>query len=234
MNPAQILQLYMIQSDNVRHLWQVKCCAIQDINRSLRKNDLFQVSFRTKILSILYSAWSEAQFLQIAYTPDGFDFAEIVAIKAEKDGKGIAAGWKYMLELAMTKVGDVNRNKDINTRLARLLNMVSEYIEEPSIIRNKLAHGQWKNALNRDNTSKNIDLSAKIANLDPVIIEKKFEIHRFLGYIVRDLVQSPKAGFHNHYWTNMVNLEEYLNRTINWNSQTKALKLQAKRKRPET
>ncbi len=228
MTDYDILNLYMLQSANVRELWNVRKGLIKDINYYIRKSVNSQIHNKTKLLSLIYSAWSEAQFVQILYTPKGFMVFEIDKIKAHKGNQGIAAGWKYMLSEAMNKVGNTSNNKDLGSRLTALIELVDEYIEEPSILRNKIAHGQWINALNRDNTAKNEQLTNQLCSLDPVEIEKRFEIHRYLGYIVRDLVQSPTAGFHRHYWTNIVNLENYIKRTKAWCFESKRNRLLSK------
>jgi hypothetical protein len=228
MNDQEILDVYMAQSENVRYLNKVIEGAQRDINFYLRKSNDFQVKVKTKMLSLLYSAWSEAQFTQITFTEKGFMYSEICSIKAHKERYGIAEGWKYMINKALEKVGDIDANKDLDRRLVTLLSLVNDYIEEPSILRNKIAHGQWVNALNRDNTAVNNDWSKLLDDLDPVEIGKRVEIHRFMGFIVRDLVQSPKAGFHKHYWTNIVNLENFMKETHNWSLQSKHLALSKK------
>ncbi|OQX01612.1 MAG: hypothetical protein BWK80_59580, partial [Desulfobacteraceae bacterium IS3] len=228
MTDPEILNLYMLQSDNVRALWRVKTVLIKDINYQLRKSDDFQVGIKTKLLSLVYSAWSEAQFLQIVYTPKGFMYSEIVKIKEHKERHGISVAWRFLLEEAMKKVGDTSLNKDLKKRLQTLIQLIDKFIEEPSILRNKIAHGQWVHALNRENTAKNQDITNQLSSLDPVEIERRFEIHRYLGFIVRDLIQSPKAGFHRHYWTNIVNLEMYTQKTANWSATTRKIKLSVK------
>lgn len=225
MNDQEILDIYMLQSQNVRYLKKVIGVIQKDINFYLRKSDDFQVKSKSKIFSLVYSAWSEAQFIQIMYTPNGFLYSEILKIKEHKERNGIASGWKYMISIAIDKVADIKINADIKNRLKTLLDLVSLYIEDPSILRNKIAHGQWLNALNRENTAKNNVLSIQLDQLDPIQLGKRVEVHQYLGYIVRDLVQSPKAGFHNYYWTNIVNLEEFIKKTANWSleSRKKAL-----------
>jgi len=228
MNDQEILAVYMAQSENVRYLSKVIDGTQRDINFYLRKSNDFQVKVKTKILSLLYSAWSESQFTQITFTEKGFMYSEICSIKAYKERYGITEGWKYMIKKALEKVGDPNTNRDLGRRLETLLSLVKDYIEEPSILRNKIAHGQWVNALNRDNTAVYDVLSKSLDELDPVEIGKRVEIHRFMGFIVRDLVQSPKAGFHKHYWTNIVNLENYLKETESWSLESKKLALSKK------
>lgn len=216
MNDREIFDLYVAQSANVRHLKQVIDQTRNEINLYLRKSNTFQVMAKTKILSLLYSAWSEAQFVQIAFTEHGFAYSEIRKILAIRSDRGIAEGWRFLINSALSRVGDVNTNRDLRGRLKKLLSLVKDYIEEPSVLRNKIAHGQWVHAINSKTTAVNPDVTLLLKNLDFVEIEKRIEIHKYLGFIVRDLVQSPKAGFHRHYWTNIVFLEQYLKKTLNW------------------
>ncbi len=228
MTNEEILELYKLQSCNVRKLNQVKDSLIKDINFYLRKSDDFQVEVKTKLLAILYVAWSEAQFIQIVYTPSAFSPSEIKNIKKIKDNKGISEGWKKMVDLALQKVGEWSKNSESQNRKKKLFEIIENYIKSPSVLRNKIAHGQWFHALNTDNTAENIDLTKKLAELDYVKLAKQFEVHKYLGLIIRDLVQSPKKGFHQNYWVHMTTLEEYLDKTRNWNIESKKYKLSLK------
>jgi len=228
MTNEEILELYKLQSCNVRKLNQVKNSLIRDINFYLRKSDDFQVEVKTKLLAILYVAWSEAQFIQIVYTPSAFYPSEIDEIKKIKKNNGLAEGWKKMVELALKKVGKWEKNSDLPNKSKRLGEIIENYINSPSVLRNKVAHGQWVHALNTDNTAENIDLTKKLAELDYVELIKRFEVHKSLGLIIRDLVQSPKKGFHQNYWVHITALEEYLDKTRNWNIESKKSKLSRK------
>lgn len=229
MTNEEILELYKLQSCNVRKLNQVKDSLIKDINFYLIKPDDFQVEVKTKLLAILYVAWSEAQFIQIVYTPSAFSPSEIDEIKKIKKNNGLAEGWKKMVELALKKVGKWSKNSDLQNRRKRLGEIIENYIGSPSVLRNKVAHGQWFHALNTDNTAENIDLTKKLAELDSVELAKYFEVHKYLGLIIRDLVQSPKKGFHQNYWVHMTALEEYVDKTRNWNIESKKSKLSKKK-----
>lgn len=134
-----------------------------------------------------------------------------------------------MVELALKKVGKWSKNSDLQNRRKRLGEIIENYINSPSVLRNKVAHGQWFHALNTDNTAENIDLTRKLAELDSVELGKQFEVHKYLGLIIRDLVQSPKKGFHHNYWVRMTTLEEYLDKTRNWNIESKKSKLSKKK-----
>ena len=225
MTNEEIFELYKLQSRNVRKLNQVKKSLVKDINLYLKKTDDFQVEIKTKLLAVLYCAWSEAQFIQIVYTPSAFSQSEIDYIKRIKDRSGIADGWKQMVELALQKVGDWQNSSDLQNRRKKLFDIIENYIKVPSLLRNKIAHGQWFHALNRDNTAENQALTNDLANLDSVKLIKLFEVHKYLGLVIRDLVQSPKRGFHQNYWVHMTALEEYVDKTKNWDSTTKKSKL---------
>lgn len=184
-----------------------------DINHYLIKNDSFQVNIKTKLLSLLYSALSEAQFTQILHTPFGFLHSEILKIQNQRS---LVESWFLMLDIALKKVGDWKTNKDLETRRTTLKKIIGEYIEKPQELRNKIAHGQWIHALNSNNTKENPDTTSRIGDLNVVKITIWFEVHQYLCFIIRDLIQSPQKGFHNNYWTNLTNLEEFLKKSQSW------------------
>jgi hypothetical protein len=220
MNDSEILAIYMAQSENVRHLKQVINASRKDINLDIRKGNDFQVKAKTKIMALLYSAWSEAQFLQIAYTENGFSSTEIKTLIQAK-GESITTGWNKMIKLAFQKVGDPNLDLVLKSRLDKLLKLIKAQIEKPSILRNKIAHGQWVNALNGSLNKINVDLTTQLGELDSVQIWRQIEMHQHLGNIVRDLVQSPSHGFGRDYLQHITNLESYAALTQNWSLQDK-------------
>jgi len=229
MTEQDIYDLYVLQSKNVRRLKQVQGNLIKDINFYLKKSNEFQVEIKTKLLALLYCTLSEAQFIQIVHTPDGFSSDEIDKIKSAKNTK-LEDGWKLMIDLAMDKVGNWKSNNDLAGRRDYILKIIDEFIIKPSVLRNKIAHGQWKFALNRENTKQNEEMTIQLDNLDVVQISKWFEIHQFMALIIRDLIQSPKKGFHNNYWVNLTELEQYVEMSKHWTIETKKVQLMRKNK----
>jgi hypothetical protein len=227
MTDQEIFDLYVLQSKNVRRLKRVQTNLVKDINFYLRKNDNFQVEIKTKLLALLFSTLSEAEFIQVVHTPNGFLSSEIEKIKFAKNSK-LEDGWKLMIDLAFDKVGDWKNKSDLLTRRNSLRKTIEDFIITPSILRNKIAHGQWEFALNRDNTKENEELTNQLKDLDVVEITKWFEIHQYLGRIIRDLIQSPKKGFHNNYWVNLTDLEKYLIKAKTWTLETKKERLKMK------
>ena len=227
MTRDEIFDLYLLQSKNVRELKKVQTNLNKNINFYIKKNDKFQVGLKTKLLALLYSTLSESEFIQFIHTPDGFTANEISEIKSAKN-RSLEEGWKKMIDTAMSKVGDWSNNTDLQIRRNSIIAIVKEYIIGPSILRNKIAHGQWLIALNRENTRKNEELTTKLENLDVVTVSKWFDIHQFMGLIIRDLIQSPSKGFHNNYWKNLTELEQYLTDAPNRTFETKKAMLMKK------
>lgn len=227
MTTNEIFDLYVLQSKNVRQLKKAQSNLIKDINFHLKKNDIFQVELKTKLLALLYSTLSEAEFIQIVHTPNGFLDSEITKIKTGKH-TSLENGWNTIIDLAMNKVGNWSCNKDLKKRRDDLRSIIKEYIIEPSLLRNKIAHGQWEVALNKETTKENQELTNQLKTLNVVEIQKWFNVHQFLAFIIRDLIQSPKKGFHNNYWSNLTKLQEYLKKTKSWTLQTKINQLMRK------
>ncbi len=216
-----INDIYILQSRNVRKLLKVKKSLLRDINRNSKLNNNSDVEIKTKMYSLLYSAWSEAQFVQILHTPKALFPRDIQDIEAEKKQNGIINGWKLLIELAINKVGNINKSSDLQTRKETIINIISNHVEKQSILRNKIAHGQWVHALNREHTKESFDFTSDLNNLDYVKIDILFKIHQYLGLILRDLVQSPKKGFHHNYWSNITKLENYIQKTVGWSIETR-------------
>lgn len=217
MTRQEIYDLYVLQSKNVRKLKKVEANLVRTINTYLKKNDSFQVELNTKLYALVYCTLSEAQFIQIVNTPDGFMDTEIEKIKAEKNRNGVVKAWELLFDMAFEKV-NVNwkTNADLQSRRNELQNILDNYIKTPSELRNKIAHGQWDFALNRENTAENTTKTMELTNLTVIQITIWSEVHQFLGLIVRDLIQSPKSGFHRNYWTNLVKLQQFITDSNMW------------------
>lgn len=225
---AEIYDIFVAQSKNVRRLRDALKRHRRRVNEAIRVSDVANCADLTVMYFLTYVAWSEAQFVQILYTPDAFSQREISAILQARKASGIAAAWKVMIDSAIRRAGVPEQNDDLRARLDRLVTIAADVIAEPTTLRNKLAHGQWEVALNEPNTAVNDDLSEAIAKIDAVDVERKIEVHRYIGLIIRDLVQSPKNGFHRYYWGHICSLDEYLKTSQDWTVSTKREQLRRK------
>jgi len=225
MTKEEIKEIHLIQSRNVRHLKKVQKNMTMDINRYLIKNDTFKVAIKTKLYSLLYSALSEVQFSQIIHTPFGFEHSEILNIQNERT---LVDSWYFMLDTAIKKIGDWTTNDDLKQKRETLRLIIYDYIQKPQELRNKIAHGQWLFSLNSKNTKENQDTTKKIKELDVVKISIWFEVHQYLCFIIRDLIQSPQKGFHHNYWINLTNLQEFMDESKSWTLEKKVANLKIK------
>lgn len=214
----------------------------------------------TKLLALTYSAWSEAQFTQIVYTPNIFTETEIIQLLKNS---GIFNKWKMLINLSfeykkkfdkqkhlnilnlikkdkqnnwIDLIQEENENYESNSKLAtkrkdEIINYLEKYIDKQSKVRNKIAHGQWINGLKVDNTDLDIALTEKIQNLNVVDIMIEFEVHKTLGKIIRELVQSPNNSFNNNYQKYIDELNEFLLHSSSWKIVDKKNILRQKKKR---
>ena len=213
----------------------------RDVIEAIKKDRPFEIQMRTKLLALTYSAWSEAQFTQIIYTPN--TFTEIQITHMLKDS-GIFNKWKILINYIFTeieeyhkvqKIEKINKIKNdadngwekklqennqfyitqqtiISHQKVTIVNYLENYIDKQSKVRNKIAHGQWITALNPNNNQIDSILTNELEVLNVFSIMKEFEIHTILGDIIRHLVQSPTKKFNHNYYKNIEKLEIYLDK----------------------
>lgn len=82
----------------------------------------------------------------------------------------------------------------IPNRVQRIERLLCRYIEQPSQLRNRIAHGQWDNALNSDGTDRNAALSDRLGDLDFLEVERLRAGCTALAMVVESLVESPNKA----------------------------------------
>lgn len=205
------LSVFKAQVENVRELDAAWTHVKRSINRDLVKGNQSSVRLHTKLLTLVYCAWLEANFSKLIHTPYGFDLSEIVQIKSASRNS-IVDAWKECINVAALRVNPGRSNYVPNLK-QKLNQLIEEYVEEPSLLRNKVAHGQWVKALNRENSAVNNELTIAIGNLDVVKLNVLHDACKGLCKIVEALIESPKRTFHRDYWILLSELEERLART---------------------
>jgi hypothetical protein len=178
-----------------------------------------------RLLARVFCGWSEALFSKVIHTPNAFSVGEIGQIKAGKPPPSLGDRWLKCLDLALRRV---TGQSDIPNKGQRIQRLINEYVVVPSLLRNKLAHGQWAIALNRETTGVNADLTTQLEKLDPVVVDGWFTAHLHLSRIVEDLIESPNKAFRRDYWVHLTNLENLLHETQGWSLASKISRLQLK------
>lgn len=228
MDKSQQLAIFQAQTVNLREMGRAWVQAKRSVNQSLAKSDLPAAKIHTKLLALIYSAWSESSLLKVIHTPYGFELDEIRQIKVVWRSNGITAAWKKTITLALRKVRTRGGNYVPNVSL-RLERLVNQYIEAPSQLRNKIAHGQWEIALNSKNSASDAELTAKLADLDCVKIDILREGCIGLCKIVESLIESPDGAFHRDYWQTLQEVQDHLTETSKHSLAEKVARLRVKK-----
>lgn len=218
MPDAQSYEIYKSYVKNVRELSKVEREVIRVINRSLKTQKKDSVYYFTKIYTLLYSIFAEANFLKLIHTPHGLAQRYVNQIL---NGKNLVNKWEKCIELAFIKFDKHKKGSEVPNKKQELIKIVKQFIIEPSNIRNKLAHGQLKIATNKYQTQINTELSNKIDQLDSTQILRLFEINKQLVSILEDLIESPHKAHYNHYYTKYQRLKAYIKESEGWTIDTK-------------
>jgi hypothetical protein len=166
------------------------------------KNQPSAVSYETKLLAIVYCAHAEAIFSKRIHTPHGFASTEIDQIKNDHSKHGVKEGWRKALDLALRKVSGSRTRHVANVQRA-LESLIERYIFDPSVLRNKIAHGQWVKALNRNNDAINSEMIAELRSLDVVELYRRKSAFVHLARIIEDLIESPQKAHFRDYWVHV-------------------------------
>ena len=227
MDNAARLAVFQAQVDNVRSLDAATRQIRRTVNEGLRRGNKPLVTVHTKVLAQVFCAWAEANFLKVIHTPHGFTLAEMSHIRRRWKENGITGGWETCIQLGLRKVPAKKGNFVPNAR-QRLNEAVQRFVTDPSLLRNKIAHGQWVSALNRGNASINAALSTQLAALTIVDIDRWYGCHRRLANIMESLIESPERTFLRDYWPQLVELEEFIAVSAGWTLAVKVTGLQTK------
>ena len=205
MDHAAKLAIFRAQTENVQSLKTAMRQVHRSINDALRANDQPRVGAFTKTYALLFCGWAEANFSKVLHTPYGFEIDEIEQVQAAKTN-GIAAAWKKCVQLGLRHL-DAKRGSFKPNTQKKLEEIIDRHVFDPSLLRNKLAHGQWVVALNRENVAVQNDLTAKISALDVVAISAWIDGHRLLADLIEHLIESPKKAFMRDWYQYVVDIE---------------------------
>ncbi len=178
------------------------------INAALRSNNQPTSQAFTKVYALLFCGWTEANFSKVIHTPHGFELNEIAQVK-EAQTNGIGNAWKTSVRLGLRHL-DAKRGSFAPNALRKLESVIDIYVFDPSLLRNKLAHGQWVIALNRDNDAVQNQYTTDITALDIVKIQAWILGHELLAQVVENLIESPTKAFMRDWYEYVVRIEDQM------------------------
>jgi hypothetical protein len=215
MDNAARLAIFQAQVRNVRSLGTARKHVRRAINAALRNGDDAMAAVHTKVLAQLFCAWAEVNFSKVVHTSHGFTLDEIRQIKGAWRNSGITQGWMRCVELGLGKI-PVSDSNFLSGARKRLKQVIKDYVSDPSLVRNKLAHGQWTVALNSSNTAINAPLTKEFEQLTIVQVEIWFECHQQLALIIESLIESPNRAFTRDYMLQLRKLDLFLEASKTW------------------
>jgi hypothetical protein len=226
----QKLAVFQAQTENVRELERAWAHVNRQINDQILRKNSKAVETTTKLLALIYCALAEAVFSKLIHTPYGLEIAEIEQAKAVVSSDGIKSAWLKCAEFSVRYVGGKKSNHVPNV-LQTLTDLIDRFIFDPSLLRNKLAHGQWSVALNRQNTAVNHDITREIKDLTVVELYKKKYALQKLALILEDIIESPNKTHYRDYRSHLTQLEAKEREMARWTFKRKVDQLFDKKSR---
>jgi hypothetical protein len=157
---------------------------LNSLSNRFKNDKIQQLESNSKYLLLNYCTWSEAALTRLKHTPHGVDI-----MREQSYGRNIEERWANLVSVIIERIPNIYSG-DITQMKVELNDISRQYIVENSFLRNKIAHGQWEYALNRDNDDLNIDRTLDICFLDPVKIDTAFEIHNGFTEILENMIES--------------------------------------------
>lgn len=227
MQEEQRLEVFRAQTENVRELERTWKHVNRQLNGLLLANNHTAVHINTKLLALVYCALAEALFSKLIHTPKGLTLDEIEQVKTVARSDGVRPGWIKCVELAMRSVQGAKSNHGHNVE-QRIDKLVNRFIFDPSLLRNKLAHGQWCVALNRDNDAVNPALTSELSDINVIELYRRKSALLRLAAIVEDIIESPNRAHHRDYWVHIDRFEQEQLEMANWTLAGKLAQLKEK------
>lgn len=226
MTPEEIEIVFRAQTDNVRELEVAWKHINRTINDALRNDNNKQAIFQTRILGLVFCAYAEATFSKLIHTPHGLSCDEINQIK-KKGSRNIVQGWLKCVRLSTSKIESTGSNH-VPNMIQNITRLIQSYIREPSLIRNKIAHGQWVISLNRLNTAVHNGITEKVKNLTVVDLYRYKAAFDKLSTILEDIIVSPNKAHWKFYWQHVTDFDEEQKAMSTWTLDKKIRELKEK------
>tara|TARA_R110002050_G_scaffold257276_1_gene396436 strand:+ start:930 stop:1634 length:705 start_codon:yes stop_codon:yes gene_type:complete len=226
-----MLEIYKASVENVKELKRNRKKINQLVNQSIRNKSTDYIITLTKTYSLVYSAFAETCFLKMIHTPNGFSDDLIRQIMTQRN---LAEKWNKCLNLAFRKISNMENAGEVQNKRQILERLIEKYIIEPSQLRNKIAHGQWKVALNSENTATNLETTNKINTIDFVQVDILFQVYEKISQAVEDLIESPHKAHFRDFYFHLTELNVLVESTNEWTMDSKIKVITEKMKRQKS
>jgi hypothetical protein len=128
------------------------------------------------------------------------------------------------LKRLVTKRAD-KQVSDIRSKISQIL---ERYVAGPSVLRNKVAHGQWVIAINRSGDGVNLDVSQQLKEVNVVVLTRWHIAVVELCAILRLLIESPNKAFRPNYYFAIESHVKKVRETKEWTLEKRVAQLKLK------
>ena len=218
MTPPETLPLFKAAVENVRAIDHGIRIFRQDLNKRLRRGSTEDLERYTRIYGMLFCTWAEACLLRIIYTPYGFSAGQISTVL---DARTIEDKWTTCLQFAFHN-SEIREQKSLKQAVGPTLErLITNIVTTPAQIRNKIAHGQWKQPFNSNSTALNPGTAILMQAADVIEIDRWFFVFAEFAQIVEDGIESPERAFRRDVWARLDSIENELRRRMAWTVESK-------------
>jgi len=199
--------------------------AIEQVQRDLRlaisKTDSGKTYNYTKLLSYLVVCWCEARIMKLIHEPaitittkrgiinkpKSFEQAEIDQIISSSTLKD---KWLTALQIAISKAYNVTIDANFpnslsftpRSRYLEIEELISDELLPSIELRNRIAHGQWKQAFTNDLRAFSQAHTTALRTENIVELQLNFAMFKAIGQLIHDLASSRvtfERDFDNNY-----------------------------------
>ena len=222
--------IFFAQVKNTRELETAIKIVRRSIHEGLRTSNEAHIRVQTKVLGQVFCAWAEANFLKVLHTPHGFTLPELGEVRKKWSQNGLAEGWGKAVQFGLKKIPAQKSGFSPNAR-QELERAIDDYVRQPSLLRNKIAHGQWSLALNSKNDAINPEVTGMLAQMTIITVDRWYGGHRHLASIIESLIESPERTFSRDFWPQLTALKAFAKDAQAWTIETRSQAIKAKYER---
>ena len=208
-----MVTLYEAAGRNYREVEKALAQVERSVAAAIRRNDESTVDALTRVQLLVASVKAEARLMKIVYTPRGLTGTERSRVLAEDTALG---RWGAAIDAAFARHYRVPKGEpfadaldhDVLAKHSTLHELLTNELDALILLRNKLAHGQWRYPFNAALTGIESTAMRALSAEDSLTIRYRDRLISQLGNIVVDLVSSA-AGFESRFNEYFVKIRRY-------------------------
>lgn len=192
-------ELYRYHSDNYRAVAAGFEQALESLQRAVAAEDDRAVEAQSRVAAFLLSAKIEARFHKLSFEPPVPDEFRARVNRREGRSPSLIEKWKRTVRGAFSLYyatsGDfMSSDAPAEAREQCGLHLEAlPHLESVIELRNKIAHGQWQHALNREGTEINPEKTKQLQEDNLLSLHLKDRVAQIVADAVNDLVVSKRT-----------------------------------------